>query len=101
MILVAHPVGRATCHPIYHIILHVLVTPSEVMDNQPMHERSLLVRAGHSDLERAYQLSQEFEMMLAEHREADLDAWLISSDQQSSPASTITLRQGSIVKKST
>jgi transposase len=34
------------------------------------------IRAGHPDLETAYHLSQEFVMMLAERREADLDTWL-------------------------
>ena len=32
------------------------------------------IRAGHPDLERAYHLSQEFVMMLAERREGDLES---------------------------
>ncbi len=36
-------------------------------------------------LERAYQLSQEFVMMLAEHREADLDSWLTQANQSGLP----------------
>jgi transposase len=39
------------------------------------------IRAGHPDLERAYQLSQEFVMMLAERREADLDSWLTQAER--------------------
>ncbi len=36
-------------------------------------------------LERAYQLSQEFVMMLAERREADLDAWLTQAEHSGLP----------------
>jgi transposase len=43
------------------------------------------IRAGHPDLEKAYQLSQEFVMMLAEHREADLDTWLTQAEQSGLP----------------
>jgi transposase len=43
------------------------------------------IRAGHPDLERAYQLSQEFVMMLAEHREADLDSWLTQAEHSGLP----------------
>jgi transposase len=43
------------------------------------------IRAGHSDLEKAYQLSQEFVMMLAERRGADLDTWLIQAEHSSLP----------------
>ena len=43
------------------------------------------IRAGHPDLERAYQLSQEFVMMLAERREADLDTWLTQAEQSGLP----------------
>jgi transposase len=39
------------------------------------------IRAGHPDLEKAYQLSQEFVMMLAERREADLENWLTQAEQ--------------------
>jgi transposase len=41
------------------------------------------VRAGHLDLEMAYQLGQGFVMMLAEHRGADLDTWLTQAEQSS------------------
>ncbi len=43
------------------------------------------IRAGHPDLEKAYQLSQEFVMMLAEHRQADLASWLIQAEQSGLP----------------
>ncbi|MDQ6660639.1 MAG: transposase, partial [Chloroflexota bacterium] len=43
------------------------------------------IRAGHPDLERAYQLSQEFVMMLAERREADLDTWLSQAEHSGLP----------------
>ncbi len=43
------------------------------------------IRAGHPGLERAYQLSQEFVMMLAERREADLDSWLTQAEHSSLP----------------
>lgn len=35
-----------------------------------------LIRVGHPDLDRAYQLTQQFVCMLAEHRDTDLDQWL-------------------------
>ncbi|GAC1642252.1 MAG: hypothetical protein NVS4B9_34490 [Ktedonobacteraceae bacterium] len=43
------------------------------------------IRAAHPDLERAYQLSQEFVMMLAERREADLDTWLTQAEHSGLP----------------
>jgi hypothetical protein len=36
---------------------------------------------GHPDLQRAYQLSQDCVMMLAERRGADLDTWLTQAEQ--------------------
>ena len=36
-------------------------------------------------LERAYQLSQEFVMMLAERREGDLDSWLTQAEHSGLP----------------
>lgn len=35
-----------------------------------------LIRVGHPDLDLAYQLTQQFVSMLAEHRDTDLDQWL-------------------------
>lgn len=43
------------------------------------------IRAGHPDLERAYQLGQDFVMMLAERREADLDTWLTQAAHSGLP----------------
>ncbi len=39
------------------------------------------IRAAHRDLDIAYQLSQAFVTMLAEHRDQDLDGWLIKAKQ--------------------
>jgi transposase len=39
------------------------------------------IRTAHRDLDTAYQLSQAFVMMLAEHRDQDLDGWLIQAKQ--------------------
>jgi transposase len=43
------------------------------------------IRAAHPDLEKAYQLSQEFVMMLAERREEDLDSWLTQAQRSGLP----------------
>ena len=43
------------------------------------------ISAGHPDLQRAYQLSQDFVMMLAERRGADLDTWLTQAEQSGLP----------------
>jgi len=43
------------------------------------------IRAGDPDLERAYQLGQDFVMMLAERREADLDTWLTQAAHSGLP----------------
>jgi transposase len=53
--------------------------------NEKQKQQVEQIRAGHSDLERAYRLSQEFVMMLAERREADLDAWLIQAERSGLP----------------
>jgi transposase len=39
-----------------------------------------LIRVGHPDLDRAYQLTQMFICMLAEHRDTDLDGWLAQAE---------------------
>jgi hypothetical protein len=43
------------------------------------------IRQGHPDLEVAYQLGQEFRLMLAERRARDLDTWLIQAEQSGLP----------------
>jgi transposase len=40
-----------------------------------------LIRAGHTDLDTAYQISQAFVSMLAERRDKDLDGWLVQAEQ--------------------
>ena len=39
------------------------------------------IRVAHRDLDTAYQLSQAFVSMLAEHRDQDLDGWLGQAKQ--------------------
>jgi transposase len=53
---------------------------SDKLDEQqrPLVEQ---LRAAHPDLETAYQLSQAFVSMLAEHRAQDLDDWLLQAKQ--------------------
>lgn len=43
------------------------------------------ISTGHPDLQRAYQLSQDFVIMLAERRGADLDTWLTQAEQSGLP----------------
>jgi transposase len=43
------------------------------------------IRAGHADLEQAYHLCQEFVMLLAEHREVDLESWLTQAEHSGLP----------------
>jgi len=43
------------------------------------------IRAGHPDLERAYHLSQEFVMMLAQRRAGDLESWLTEAEHSRLP----------------
>jgi transposase len=40
-----------------------------------------LIRAGHTDLDTAYQIGQAFVLMVAERREKDLDGWLVQAEQ--------------------
>jgi transposase len=44
------------------------------------HGTSDRFESGHPDLETAYRLSQDFVIMLAEQREADLDSWLTQAE---------------------
>jgi hypothetical protein len=44
--------------------------------NQKQRGQIEQIRASHADLETAYQLTQTFVTMLAEHRETGLDDWL-------------------------
>lgn len=49
--------------------------------DEKQHQQVEQVRAAHRDLESAYQLAQAFVSMLAEHRDQDLDGWLIQAKQ--------------------
>lgn len=62
----------------------LLVSRSEKLDEQ---QRKYVeqIRQGYPDLETAYQLGQQFVRMLAEHRDADLDAWLQTAEQSILP----------------
>jgi transposase len=44
-----------------------------------------LIRAGHADLDTAYQISQAFVLMLAERRAKDLDGWLVQAEHSRIP----------------
>ncbi|HET8842754.1 MAG TPA: transposase, partial [Ktedonobacteraceae bacterium] len=48
-------------------------------------EQIELICAAHPDLKMAYQIGQQFVMMLAERRYLDLDAWLALAEQSSLP----------------
>ena len=39
------------------------------------------IREAHADLDRAYDLTQAFVSMLADHRDTDLDNWLAQAEQ--------------------
>ncbi|MBO0791482.1 MAG: transposase, partial [Ktedonobacteraceae bacterium] len=43
------------------------------------------IRQSHPDLEAAYQLAQQFVLMLAEHRVGDVDAWLVQAEESGLP----------------
>jgi transposase len=62
----------------------LLVSQQEKLDEK---QRKYVeqIRKAHPDLEIAYQLSQEFVMMLAEQRGEDLDAWLIQAKRSGLP----------------
>jgi transposase len=53
--------------------------PAKLDEKQCQHVEQ--IRAAHRDLDTAYQLSQAFATMLAEHRAQDLDGWLIQAKQ--------------------
>jgi transposase len=53
--------------------------PDRLDEKQRQHVEQ--IRAAHRDLDTAYQLSQAFVIMLAEHRDQDLDGWLLQARQ--------------------
>jgi transposase len=56
------------------------VSQPEKLDEKQLRQVEL-IRAGHADLDTAYQIGQAFVSMLAEHREEDLDGWLVQAEQ--------------------
>jgi transposase len=62
----------------------LLVSRSEKLDEQ-QHKYVEQIRQGHPDLETAYQLGHQFVVMLAEHRDRDLDAWFQTAEQSTLP----------------
>jgi transposase len=53
--------------------------PTQLDEKQRRHVQA--IRAGHPDLETAYDLSQRFVVMLAERRGGELDGWLSQAIQ--------------------
>ncbi len=53
--------------------------PDKLDEKQRQHVEQ--IQAAHQDLDTAYQLSQAFVSMLAEHRDQDLDGWLSQAKQ--------------------
>ena len=53
--------------------------PDKLDQKQRQHVEQ--IRAAHRDLDTAYQLSQAFVLMLAEHRDQDLDDWILQVKQ--------------------
>ena len=53
--------------------------PAKLDEKQRQHVEE--IRAAHRDLDSAYQLSQAFVTMLAEHRAQELDDWFIQAKQ--------------------
>jgi transposase len=73
----------ARCLP--HAPAFLFVSQARKLDEQQTQQVGQ-IRAGHPDLERAYQLSQEFVMMLAERREGDLESPLAQAEHSRLPA---------------
>jgi transposase len=49
--------------------------------DEKQREQIAQIRAAHADLDLAYELTQAFVSMLAEHRDTDLDNWLAQAEQ--------------------
>jgi transposase len=62
----------------------LFVSQAEKLDEKQKQQVNA-IRKGHPDLEMAYQLSQDFVMMLAERRANHLDSWLTQADHSSLP----------------
>ena len=82
LLCLPHPGLSAGCLP--HAPTFLFVSQAGKLDEkQTQHVGQ--IRAGHPDLERAYQLSQEFVMMLAQRREGDLERWLTEAEHSRLP----------------
>ncbi len=62
----------------------LFVKKPEKLDEK-QHKDVEQIRQGHPDLEVAYQLGQEFVLMLAERRARDLDSWLTQAEHSGLP----------------
>lgn len=49
--------------------------------DEKQREQIVHIRAAHADLDRAYDLTQAFVSMLADHRDTDLESWLAQAEQ--------------------
>jgi hypothetical protein len=49
--------------------------------DEKQREQIAHIRAAHADLDRAYDLTQAFISMLADHRDTDLESWLAQAEQ--------------------
>ncbi|WP_040447026.1 transposase [Ktedonobacter racemifer] len=78
------PKPRITCRMSATRASWLFVSQAGTLDEKQK-QHVAQIRAGHPDLERAYQLSQDFVMMLAERRGADLDAWLTQAEHSGLP----------------
>ncbi len=57
----------------------LFVSPSAKLDEK-QRQHVAQIRAAHSDLDIAYDLTQTFVSMLADHRDTDLDQWLAQAE---------------------
>jgi transposase len=78
------PSPRITCRMSATRASWLFVSQAGKLDEQQKQQVGQ-IRAGHPDLERAYQLSQDFVMMLASRRAADLDIWLTQAERSGLP----------------
>ncbi len=77
-ILSPKPVSNAACPRRGPAFLYV---SQAVKLGEKQREQIAHIRAAHADLDRAYELTQAFVSMLADHRDTDLDTWLAQAEQ--------------------
>lgn len=77
-ILLPNPASHAACpqHEPAFLYVSQAVKLDEKQRQQVAH-----IRTAQSDLDIAYDLTQAFVSMLAEHRDTDLDGWLVQAQQ--------------------